>query len=40
VLIGKNIKAGNAQKVFVWSDNGTFSPKKSGAFYVNTKNGI
>lgn len=40
VLIGKNIKASNAQKVFVWSDNGTFSPKKSGAFYVNTKNGI
>ena len=40
VLIGKNIKAGNAQKVFVWSDDGTFSPKKSGAFYVNTKNGI
>ena len=40
VLIGKDIKAGNAQKVFVWSDNGTFSPKKSGAFYVNTKNGI
>ena len=40
VLIGKDIKAGSAQKVFVWSDNGTFSPKKSGAFYVNTKNGI
>ena len=40
VLIGKNIKAKNVQKVFVWSDNGTFSPKKSGAFYVNTKNGI
>ena len=40
VLIGKDIKASNAQKVFVWSDNGTFSPKKSGAFYVNTKNGI
>lgn len=40
VLIGKNIKASNAQKVFVWSDDGTFSPKKSGAFYVNTKNGI
>ena len=40
VLIGKDIKAGSGQKVFVWSDNGTFSPKKSGAFYVNTKNGI
>ncbi|MDO4714620.1 MAG: hypothetical protein Q4B28_08575 [bacterium] len=40
VLIGNNIKAGDKQKIFVWSDaDGEFAPGHSSAFYVNATKG-